>query len=326
MASPISGDDWFELYNTNAQPVELSGLYLTDDPSIGGQTKFTVASLSFIAAHGWAEFHADGHPANGRNHVNFQLASTGESLRLYDTNLNLIDGIDFAVQQPGVSQGRLPDGGIGITSFSTTPTPGQANYVPLNGVVVNEVLTHADPPFEDAIELANTTAFPAYIGGWFLSDSQSEPKKFRIPDGTWIPAKGFSVFYEYQFNPSPGVFPSFALDSAHGDAVYLSAADADGNFYGFRTDVKFGAAENGVSFGRYTNSSGVEFVAMSQHTFGVDNPVSLPQFRTGAGLPNSYPKVGPVVISEIMYDPVTVTATNLIENPDEEFIELYNLS
>ena len=221
MAAPISGDDWFELYNTNAQPVELSGLYLTDDPSIGGQTKFTVASLSFIAAHGWAEFHADGHPANGRNHVNFQLASTGESLRLYDTNLNLIDGIDFAVQQPGVSQGRLPDGGIGITSFSTTPTPGQANYIPLNGVVVNEVLTHADPPFEDAIELANTTAFPAYIGGWFLSDSQSEPKKFRIPDGTWIPAKGFSVFYEYQFNPSPGIFPSFALDSAHGDAVYL---------------------------------------------------------------------------------------------------------
>ena len=65
---------------------------------------------------------------------------------------------------------------------------------------------------------------------------------------------------------------------------------------------------------------------MSQHTFGADNPVSLPQFRTGAGLPNAYPKVGPVVISEIMYDPVTVTATNLIENPDEEFIELYNLS
>ncbi|HWY29099.1 MAG TPA: immunoglobulin domain-containing protein, partial [Candidatus Acidoferrum sp.] len=133
-------------------------------------------------------------------------------------------------------------------------------------------------------------------------------------------------FYEYQFNPTPGVFPSFALDSAHGDAVYLSAADSGGNLYGFRTDVKFGAAENGVSFGRYTNSTGVEFVAMSQHTFGIDNPVSLAQFRTGTGLPNAYPKVGPVVMSEIMYYPVTVSSTNLVENPDEEFVELYNLS
>ena len=326
MAAPITGDNWFELYNTNAQAVDLSGLYLTDDPSIAGQTKFTIAPLSFIPGHGWAEFHADGHPSNGRNHVNFQLASSGESLRLYDSSFSLIDAVDFAVQQPGISQGRLPDGSIGITTFPATPTPGEANYVPLSGVVIDEVLTHADPPFEDAIELANTTAAPVYIGGWFLSDSESEPKEFRIPDGKWIPAKGLAVFYEYQFNPTPGVFPSFALDSAQGDAVYLSAADAGGNLYGFRTGVKFGAAENGVSFGRYTNSTGVEFVAMSQHTFGMDNPLSLAQFRTGTGLPNVYPKVGPVVMSEIMYFPVTVSGTNLIENPDEEFVELYNLS
>jgi hypothetical protein len=326
MAEPSSGDDWFELYNTNAQPVDLGGLYLTDDPSIAGLTKFSIAPLSFIPGHGWVEFDADGHPSNGRNHVNFQLASTGQSLRLYDTNLNLIDGVDFAVQQPDISQGRLPDGGITIISFSNSPTPGEANYLPLNGVVINEVLTHADPPFEDAIELANTTAAPVYIGGWYLSDSEAEPKKFRIPDSTSIPANGYAVFYEYQFNPSPGVFPSFALDSAHGDSVYLFAADFGGTLYGFRASVKFGAAQNGISFGRFTNSTGIEFVSMSQHTFGVDNPASLTQFRTGTGLPNAYPKVGPVVVSEIMYYPVTVSGTNLIENPDEEFIELYNLS
>ena len=32
MANPLTGDDWFELYNTNALPVDMSGLYLTDDP------------------------------------------------------------------------------------------------------------------------------------------------------------------------------------------------------------------------------------------------------------------------------------------------------
>lgn len=325
MAAPSSGDDWFELYNTNAQPVELGGFWLTDDPSLAGLTKFSIAPLSFIAGHGWAEFHADANPSNGRNHVNFQLAASGQSLRLYDTNLNVIDGIDFAAQQAGISQGRLPDGAVAITSFNN-PTPGQANYIPLSGVVINEVLTHTDPPFEDAIELANTTAAPVYIGSWYLSDSESEPGKFRIPDGTWLPANGYTVFYEYQFNPTPGVFPSFALDSAHGDSVYLSAADFYGTMFGFRTSVKFGAAENGVSFGRFTNSTGVEFAPMSQHTFGADNPASVALFRTGTGLPNAYPKVGPVVISEIMYHPVAVSGTNLIENPDEEFIELYNLS
>jgi hypothetical protein len=326
MAESSSGDDWFELYNTNALPVDLSGLYLTDDPSLAGRTKFAIAPLSFISGNGWAQWHADGHPSNGRNHVNFQLASSGESLRLYDTNLNLIDAVDFGVQQPGISQGRLPDGGSSINSFSATPTPGQGNYLPLSGVVINEVLTHTDPPLEDAIELANTTGATVFVGGWYLSDSETQPKKFRIPDGTVIQPNSFKVFYEYQFNPTPGVFPSFALDSAHGDTVYLSVADAGGNLFGFRAGAKFGAAENGVSFGRYTNSTGVEFVAMSQRTFGVDNPGSLAQFRTGVGLANAYPKVGPVVISEIMYEPVTVAGTNLVENPDEEFVELYNLS
>src|SRR5262249_1059909 len=52
LTAAISSDDWFELYNTNAQPVDLSGLYLTDDPSLAELTKFTIAPLSFIADHG----------------------------------------------------------------------------------------------------------------------------------------------------------------------------------------------------------------------------------------------------------------------------------
>jgi hypothetical protein len=326
LAEPSTGDDWFELYNLDAQPVDLGGLYLTDDPSLAGPTKFAIAPLSFIAGHGWVIWDADGHPSHGANHVNFQLNGWGESLRLYGKDLSLLDAVDFGVQQPGISQGRLPDGGSAIVSFPATPTPGEGNYLPLTNAVINEVLTHTDPPLEDAIELANLTAAPLNIGGWYLSDSQGELKKFRIPDNTVIPAGGFTVFYQYQFDPNPGVFPSFALDSAHGDAVYLSAADAGGNLTGYRAGVQFGAAENGVSLGRYTNSTGVEFVALVQRTFGMDSPATQAQFCTGTGLANAYPKVGPVVINELMYHPVTVVGTNLVENPDEEFIELYNLS
>jgi hypothetical protein len=326
MAKPSSGEDWFELYNVDPQPVDLGGLYLTDDPSLFGQTRYRVAPLSFVAGHSWVKWSADGHPGNGRNHVDFQLNGWGESLRLYGTNLALIDAVDFGEQQQDVSQGRLPDGGNTIASFPLSPSPGEGNYLPLQNAAISEVLTHADPPLEDAIELANFSSQPLNIGGWYLSDSQNALQKYRIPAGTTIPANGFKVFYQYQFDPNPGVFPSFALDSAHGDELYLSAADGLGNLTGYRTGVKFGAAQNGVSFGRFTNTTGIEFVALGQRTFGVDNPATLGQFRTGTGLPNAYPKVGPMVINELMYHPVDVSGSSLIENPDEEFVELFNLS
>jgi len=326
MASPLDGDDWFELYNTNALPVDLSALYLTDNPSSTGITNFQIAPLSFIGGQKWVTLVADGNISSGRNHANFSVDSLGETLRLYDTNLALLDAVDFAVQPTNVSQGRLPDGAASIVSFPMTPSPGDANYLPLANVVINEVLTHTDPPLEDAIELFNPTANTVNIGGWYLSDSASDLKRHRIADGTTIPAGGLRVFYQSQFGPADGEAdapPLFSLNSAHGDAVYLSEADASTNLTGYRASVTFDAAANGVSFGRYQTSVGVDFVAMSQRTFGVDNPGTVAQFRTGGGLTNAYPLVGPVVINEIMYHPPDL-GTNSPE--DEEFIELLNIT
>jgi hypothetical protein len=86
--------------------------------------------------------------------------------------------------------------------------------------------------------------------------------------------------------------------------------------------VKFGAAENGVSLGRYSTSAAVDFTALSGRTFGQDSPSTVAQFRTGTGLTNTGPKVGPVVVSEIMYRSLASAA----ENPNEEFIELQNIT
>jgi hypothetical protein len=69
-------------------------------------------------------------------------------------------------------------------------------------------------------------------------------------------------------------------------------------------DRKFGTSETGVSFGLYTTSTGdVKFVATDSSTPG--------------GL-NDYPKVGPIVISEIMYN-------HLIYGTNGEYIELHNI-
>ena len=57
---------------------------------------------------------------------------------------------------------------------------------------------------------------------------------------------------------------------------------------------------------------------MSANTFGADDPQNVEQFRLGTGAANAYPRVGPVVISEIMYNPLVGDAY--------EFIELRNVT
>lgn len=310
MAIPNSGDDWFELFNPGAQPVALGGLYLTDD--LTDRTRFRIPPLSFIShsTNGFVEFFADNHPENGPDHVNFKLNNGGdEVIALLSSNGTLIHAIEFGPQATGVSEGSLPDGATNIARFPDSASPAESNFLPLEQIAISEALTHTDLPLEDAIELHNLSAETLDIGGWFLSDRNDDLQMFRIPFDTLIPAGGFALFYEHDFNPAPGFLPGFALSSSRGDQIYLSEADAAGQLTGYRAVVKFGAAENGVSFVRYETSEGADFTAAEAQTLGSSNgPV----------------RVGPMVITEIMYHPPDIGGTN--DNVPDEFIELQNIS
>ncbi len=176
-------------------------------------------------------------------------------------------------------------------------------------VVINEVLAHAHAEAPDWIELHNTTGQPIDIGGWYLSDSDADDisrMKYRIADGTSIPANGYIVFYsDLQFeNPADlGTIIPFAL-SENGEQVVLTSGQGD-VLTGYRDYEDFGASPRGIAFGRYQKSDGeFNFVLMSANTPGV---------------PNTYPLVGPIVINEIMYNPIS-------GNQDEEYIELHNIT
>jgi hypothetical protein len=325
MASPASGEDWFEIYNPDPLPVEIGGFFLTD--RLTEPERSQILPLSFIEGTGYAVFIADGRPDRGGNHVDFSLSAAGEAIGLYNSNGLPIDTIIFGQQTTGVSEGRLPDGAPQLVFFEETVSPGEANHLPITDVVINEALSHSDPPLEDAIELRNVTDQAVDISGWFLSDSARNFQKFRVPSGTVIPPGGYHVFYEYQFNPEPGTPGSFALSSSRGDRVFLSAGDPDGNLTGYRSGVEFGPSENGISFGRYVTSVGVDFPPMSRRTFGADSPASVEAFRMGTGLPNAYPLVGPVVINELMYHPPAFqVGEETIDNTRDEFVELHNIT
>jgi len=310
MTGSPEGGDWFELFNNGTSPVDLGGLLLTDDPSLAGVSRFRIAQLSFIGARGFALFRADQDPGAGRHHVNFNLSAAGESLRLYGATSNLITAAYFGAQEPGVSRGRLPDGASQLADFPSSASPGESNYRLPGNIIINEVLAHAPATFQQEIELYNPTDTPASIGGWYLSDDPRNFKKAPFTGAITIPARGFRTFDEDFFNDGfPG---AFALNRSRGGELWVSEADAAGNLTGVRVKATYGPALSGVSSGTYKTSMGTEFVALSSRTFDGDN---------------SYPKVGPVVINEIMYHPPDlVTPTNVISNIDDEFIELHNHS
>jgi len=175
----------------------------------------------------------------------------------------------------------------------------------LGSVVINEILTHSHLGEPDWIELHNTTDHTINIGGWFLSDDDSDFTKYEMASGTAIPANGYIVFYEdvHFGNPADsGCHVQFAL-SENGETLYLHSG-RDGLLTGYSEQENFGASETAVAFGRYQKSTGTyNFVAMSENT---------------AGYANAYPLVGPVVINEIMYHPD-------IEG-DAEYVELLNIT
>lgn len=208
-------------------------------------------------------------------------------------------------------------------------SPGRPGAGPQRVVVINEILAHTDPPFEDAIELYNLTDKPVDLSGWYLSNKRSNPRKYRIPNGTVIPAKGYRVFYEWAgtrnptgFNPTgTGDAPDFTFSSANGDEGVLMSADTSGNLKFWMDTVSFEASANGIPFGRHPNGTG-RFTTLQQQTFGTELSMGFPVeylglFRTGNGAPNAGPLIGPVVFQRIQYHPPL---------GGDEFVELRNIT
>jgi fibronectin type 3 domain-containing protein len=304
MASSSTGPDWFELFNPEPLPVALGGLYLANFPS--ALTNPPVPGLSFVAGRGFRKFIADKDLDQGPRHVNFKLSASGDSICLANTNLVVIDTVNFGPQTTDISQGRLLDGSNNIVSFPATASPEAPNYLPLTSIVINEVLSHAHPPLEDSIELVNVSNVSVNLINWWLSDSLDNLRKFQITTNGVLASGAFLVLYQSQFGNTNSP-TAFALSSTHCDKVYLSAADAAGNLTGQRTGVSFGPADSNVSFGRVPTSLGFDFWAQAART---------------PGAVNSGPLVGSVVISEIQYHPPLVPGND----DDYEYLRLQNFT
>lgn len=330
-------EEYIELINDSEAPYNLSGCAFTSGitytfgaRTLAPQERIVVCRdrAKFTARYGTIANLADG-TYTGR------LSDEGEAIALASSaGVELFrfsyspDG-DWPSRANGLGSslevvdpsGNLSSPSNWRSSTEYAGSPGRAGVGPIRSVVINEVLAHTDPPLEDAVELHNTTAQAIDVGGWYLSSQRSNPTRYRIPSPWIIPANGYTVFYQYQFDsqaPAAGDDP-FAFSSSQGDEAVLLSADANGSPIHWMDAVSFGPTQNGVSLGRYPNGSG-SLVPMSALTLGSsvvagESPDRITSFRAGTGASNAYPLVGPVVFNRIMYRPPT---------GGDEFIELLN--
>lgn len=126
-------EDWIELYNNNATPVDLSGYYLTDTSA--QLTKWQIPTGTIIPANGYLIVWADSEAVEGPLHASFKLAATGESVVLSNPSLLLVDQISYGAQTIDMGFARVPNG---TGSFAIQGPTFNANNSPLSTVNFNQ--------------------------------------------------------------------------------------------------------------------------------------------------------------------------------------------
>ena len=212
------------------------------------------------------------------------------------------------------------------SSLEVHGSPGTIGSMPERSIVINEILTHTSLPYLDAVELRNLTSKPVDLSGWYLSnvvtpETVDSYKLFRIPDGTVVPADGWVVFDERDFNPNGAWNPAagppkpteFSFDGFHDSEVWLLSSTTEGALR-FRDHAEIGPGRLNESLGRSPDGTG-RFDPMAQRTlFDESSPASpLPKLSSL----NSQTRVGPLLIHEVHHSPIG-------DSPTLEFVEIHN--
>ncbi len=152
-------DDWIELYNGGAQPVDVGGMYLTNDLAV--PTKWRVptgkSAVTTLPPGGYLLVWADNGSEAVGLHAGFALDEKGGAVALFDTDgVTLLDHVQFGGQTPDVSFGREPDGAPNWVTLA--PTPGLSNRGAFLAVVADTKFSHDRGFYTEPFEVTITTA------------------------------------------------------------------------------------------------------------------------------------------------------------------------
>ncbi len=124
------------------------------------------------------------------------------------------------------------------------------------GVVINEFVASNQSGaqdesggFADWVELHNTSAQAISLAGWYLSDDQSNPLRWRIPAGISIPAGGYLIIWTDADSLDGPLHTNFRLSAAGEDLVLSNSAGQLVDLVNFPlqiTDTAYARIPNGT--------------------------------------------------------------------------------
>jgi len=192
----------------------------------------------------------------------------------------------------------IPSGGYVVfdeNDFNQTPTREISNYSGTLAAAPTTITTVTG----HGLSTGAVITIDDYAGISLFNDS------FEV---TVIDNNHFTINAIFQDNhPTKGNWISgrpFALSASHGEDLYFVESNASGQPVGFVDHVEFSAAFHGESLGRWPNGGGTGTLT--------------PMLTSTPAAFNDGPRIGPVVINEVMYHPTSTPEDAL------EFIELHN--
>jgi parallel beta-helix repeat protein len=147
-------DDWFELYNAGQTPVNIGGLYFTDNFArpTRWQAPLNYPEHTTILPGGFLLLWADGQSWQGPLHADFSLSASGEQLGIFQKKSGkfiLMNGIIFGPQTSTRTYGRYPDGADVFSLM--VPTPGYSNMLTSIAITEHMRFDVFPNPFSDLV-------------------------------------------------------------------------------------------------------------------------------------------------------------------------------
>lgn len=344
--------DWFEVYNPNSFPVDLTGWTVKDDD----YDIHTISGALVVPADGYVVVGRNGDiNSNGGTPVDYVTGSDIEFHNNFD-ELILIDRAGIRVDRVAWDDGRtFPDPTGASMSLAdlgadnskganwcraTTPfgqgdrgTPGDQNNCeepaalpPMARLEITEIMVNPASVIDNTgewFEIYNHESDPVEMNGWTIRDFDTNLHVIDNGGPLLVPAHGYIVLgRNADITTNGGV----TVDYAYGSAMVLyNAADevviVDPN----GTIVDQVAYDDGLTFPDPEGAAmALESLALRNDVGGHWCVANTPYGDGDAGTPGEPNSCGPgtpiapLVINEIMQNPVTV--------PDSvgEWFELYN--
>jgi hypothetical protein len=140
-------DDWVELFNTTSSSIDLSGMYLSDEPLNLMKWAFPIGTS--IPANGYLLVWCDNDLGQTGIHTNFKLSSLGENL-VFSNGAMTYDQVAFGVQTTDFAYARCPDGGVSFNSVTPTPLASNNCIASIQeSIATLDVLVYPNPAIDE---------------------------------------------------------------------------------------------------------------------------------------------------------------------------------